>query len=64
MCLTRSVSLAVIELYMRKQGWSEKEVRHQILDVYNSREVSNYSKVDTHSVMMYALPPSVNDRNY
>ena len=62
--MTCLVSLAVIELYKRNQGWYEKEVRHQVLEVYNSHEVSNYSKVDTQSVMMHALSPSVNDQNY
>jgi hypothetical protein len=62
--MTCSVSLAVIELYMRNQGWSEKEVRRQILNVYNSREVSNYSKVDVKSIMMYDLPLFVNEQNY
>jgi hypothetical protein len=62
--MTCSVSLAVIELYMRNQGWSEKEVRRQTLNVYNSREVSNYSKVDVKSIMMYDLPLFVNEQNY
>ena len=46
-------SSAVIEFYTRTQGWTEQQVREQILDVYNARDVSNYSTLDLKSIMMY-----------
>jgi len=44
---------AVIEFYTRTQGWTEQQIREQILDVYNARDVSNYSTLDLKSIMMY-----------
>ncbi|KAI0050912.1 hypothetical protein FA95DRAFT_499075 [Auriscalpium vulgare] len=37
-------------------GWDEATIREQILDVYNSNEVSNYSELDTDSIMHYPMP--------
>jgi len=50
--MTYSVILAVIETFMRTQGWTEQDVRQQILDVYNDNEVSSFSAVDLTSIMM------------
>ena len=46
-------SSAVIEFYMRTQGWTEQQVHEQILDVYNAHDVSNYSTLDLKSILMY-----------
>ena len=52
------VSIAVIEYYTRTQGWTEQDVRQQILNVYNLQDISNFSVIDTTSIMMYVLPIS------
>ncbi|TFK16663.1 zincin [Coprinopsis marcescibilis] len=51
---------AVIEYFMRTQGWTEPDVRQQILNVYNDNEVSNFSAIDTTSIMMYFMPAEMN----
>jgi hypothetical protein len=50
----------VIEFYMRTQGWTEEEVRQQILNVYDDSEVSSFSEVDLTSIMMYFMPKEMN----
>ena len=45
----------VIEFYGRINGWTPEKVREQVLNVFNKRDVSNYSKVDLVSIMMYVL---------
>jgi hypothetical protein len=40
---------------MASQGWDKATVKAQIIDVYNSTDVSNYSALDTTSIMMYVL---------
>lgn len=47
---------AALELYSRTQGWSEKEIYEQVIDVYASSDVSNFSQVDIHSIMHYPQP--------
>jgi len=45
--------IAVIEFFMETQdGWTEEDVRQQILNVYNDNEVSSFSSVDLTSIMM------------
>ncbi|EPQ29004.1 uncharacterized protein PFL1_03294 [Pseudozyma flocculosa PF-1] len=51
----QNVDLA-LELYRRKQGWSDKQIHEQVIDVYGAKEVSNYSQVDTTSIMQYPQP--------
>ncbi|KAF8956725.1 hypothetical protein BDZ97DRAFT_154780 [Flammula alnicola] len=52
---------AVLQFYERTQGWSEQEVRDQILSVYNDQELSNYSDIDLKSIMMYFMPAEMNN---
>jgi hypothetical protein len=51
---------AVIEFYTRTQGWTEEDVRRQILNVYGDKEVSSFSAIDLTSIMMYFMPKEMN----
>ncbi|KAF5309131.1 hypothetical protein D9619_012805 [Psilocybe cf. subviscida] len=51
-----------IEAFTHSQGWSEQTVREQILDVYNSNDVGNYTDLDLSSVMIYFMPAAQNDK--
>ncbi|KAI0069641.1 hypothetical protein K474DRAFT_1670752 [Panus rudis PR-1116 ss-1] len=51
---------AVYRFYTRTQGWSRKQVQEQIIDVYNTKDVSNYSRMDLTSIMMYFMPKEMN----
>ncbi|KAJ7255630.1 hypothetical protein C8J57DRAFT_1075447, partial [Mycena rebaudengoi] len=42
----------VYAYYEKTQGWNAATVKAQIIDVYNSTDVPNYSKLDLKSVMM------------
>ncbi|RXW15895.1 hypothetical protein EST38_g9959 [Candolleomyces aberdarensis] len=49
--------------YMKKTQvppWTEEDTRTRILNVYNSAEISNFSAVDTTSIMMYFMPAEWN----
>ena len=48
---------AVIEYFKETQGWTEQEVRDQILRVYNFEDVSNFSEVDLKSIMLLVFSP-------
>ncbi|KAF8068844.1 hypothetical protein FPV67DRAFT_1668901 [Lyophyllum atratum] len=52
----------VISYYGATQGWAPSLIQSQILDVYKADDVSNYSKLDTSSVMMYFMPGRLNDQ--
>ncbi|KAF9525728.1 hypothetical protein CPB83DRAFT_885381 [Crepidotus variabilis] len=54
---------AVIRYYTETQGWTEDEVREQIINVYNASDISNYSELDTTSIMMYFMPAAMNVQN-
>ncbi|KAJ6449457.1 hypothetical protein C8R45DRAFT_1224408 [Mycena sanguinolenta] len=47
---------AVYAYYAMTQGWNKATIKSQIIDVYNSNDVSNYSALDMHSIMMYFMP--------
>jgi hypothetical protein len=51
--------IAVVELYTSSQGWTKNEVENQILSVYNTSDISNYTEVDLTSIMMFvdSSPP-------
>jgi len=51
----------VIDFYTNKMHWTEDRVRKNILSVYNKNQVSNYSKVDLKSIMMYFMPDTMNE---
>jgi len=51
---------AVLEFYMRTQGWTAEDVRQQILNVYDDEEVSSFSSIDLTSIMMYFMPKEMN----
>ena len=54
---------AILEFHTTDQRWTETDVREQILQVYNEKEVTNYSRVDLRSKMMYVYrcptPPAL-----
>ncbi|THH32074.1 hypothetical protein EUX98_g2088 [Antrodiella citrinella] len=54
---------AVYAFYMRTQGWKRDLVKQQIIDTYDSRDISNYSKLDTKSIMMYFMPAEMNNEH-
>lgn len=47
---------AAIEFYSMSQGWTEKQVRTQVLNVYNKQDVGQYSSFDRSSIMEYPIP--------
>ncbi|KAJ7235845.1 hypothetical protein C8J57DRAFT_1571489 [Mycena rebaudengoi] len=51
---------AVYAYYGPTQRWDRPTIKSQIIDVYNSNDVSNYSVLDTTSVMMYFMPHQMN----
>ncbi|KAG5635238.1 hypothetical protein H0H81_011954 [Sphagnurus paluster] len=53
----------VYAYYRATQGWSNDMVKSQIIDVYNLNNVSNFSKLDTTSIMMYFMEPYLNVEN-
>ncbi|KIM38820.1 hypothetical protein M413DRAFT_75568 [Hebeloma cylindrosporum] len=53
---------AVIDFYTTDQGWSKQEVEDQIIRVFNTSEISNFSEVDLTSIMMYFMPPEMNEQ--
>ncbi|KIM38832.1 hypothetical protein M413DRAFT_29778 [Hebeloma cylindrosporum] len=53
---------AVIDFYTSSQGWSKQEVEDQIIRVFNTSEISNFSEVDLTSIMMYFMPPEMNEQ--
>ncbi|KAF7299403.1 ZnMc domain-containing protein [Mycena indigotica] len=54
-----SVKLKEEEVYafsQATQGWSKDTTKANILDVYNNTSLSNYSEVDSTSIMKYPIP--------
>jgi hypothetical protein len=45
--------LEVKEVFMRKKGWSEKQIEEQILRRYQENELTNFTEFDSRSIMMY-----------
>jgi hypothetical protein len=37
---------------MEKQNWTKEDVEYQVLNVYNTQDIGNYSELDTESIMM------------
>jgi len=50
---------ATIKFYMKDQGWTEEMVMDQVIRTYNLSDVSNFSEVDTKSIMHYYQPSEV-----
>ncbi|KAG6844314.1 hypothetical protein H0H87_007843 [Tephrocybe sp. NHM501043] len=50
----------VYSYYRATQGWSDALIKSQILDVFNTENVSNYSQLDITSIMMYFMPARIN----
>ncbi|KAJ6627702.1 hypothetical protein B0H10DRAFT_1993760 [Mycena sp. CBHHK59/15] len=50
----------VYAYYGATQAWNKATIKAQIIDVYNSADVSNYSALDLTSIMMYFMPPEMN----
>ncbi|KAG5649820.1 hypothetical protein H0H81_001882 [Sphagnurus paluster] len=42
------------------RNWSRDLIKSQIIDVYSTHNLSNFSKLDKKSVMMYFMPSSMN----
>ncbi|KAK6980756.1 hypothetical protein R3P38DRAFT_3466091 [Favolaschia claudopus] len=47
---------AVYAYYAMTQGWNKAMIKSQIIDVYDTNDVSNYSTLDMKSIMMYFMP--------
>jgi hypothetical protein len=47
--------LEVYRYYRQYLNYDDKLVKSQVIDVYNDRDVSNFSNFDMHSIMMYAF---------
>lgn len=43
---------AVYQYYEETQGWDRETIKQQIIDVYDAGDVSNFSQLDTTSIMM------------
>jgi len=46
---------AVIDFYTSSQKWSKEKVISQVIRVFNTTEISNFSEVDLKSIMMFVL---------
>ncbi|KAI0061320.1 hypothetical protein BV25DRAFT_1826806 [Artomyces pyxidatus] len=54
-----------IMFYKESQlGWDDAMIREQIIDVYADKEVSNFSELDTTSIMHYPMPRQVTGLSY
>lgn len=47
---------ATLKLYRKTQGWTDKQIQEQVIDVYKISDVSNFSQVDTESIIHYPEP--------
>ena len=54
-CSSAHTPADVREFYMTTQQWPEKLVDEQIVRLYNTTEVSNFSELDLTSIMMCVL---------
>ncbi|KAH8077868.1 hypothetical protein BXZ70DRAFT_690995 [Cristinia sonorae] len=54
---------AVYDFYTSTQQWPKDRVKSQIIDVYNLKDVSNFSKFDKESIMMYWMPRDMNEQD-
>ncbi|KAI0060344.1 hypothetical protein BV25DRAFT_1888300 [Artomyces pyxidatus] len=45
-------------------GWDDAMIREQIINVYADKEVSNFSELDTTSIMHYPMPRQVTGLSY
>ncbi|KAK7026058.1 hypothetical protein VNI00_015786 [Paramarasmius palmivorus] len=52
--------LEVYNYYRPLLNFKDTLVKSQVIDVYNDRDVSNFSNFDMHSIMMYAMPARLN----
>ncbi|KAK6980655.1 ZnMc domain-containing protein [Favolaschia claudopus] len=50
---------AVYAYYAMTQGWNKAMIKSQIIDVYDTNDVSNYSALDMKSIMMYFMPAAM-----
>lgn len=50
---------ATVKFYMKDQGWTREMVMDQVVKTYNLNDVSNFSQVDTKSIMHYYQPSEV-----
>ncbi|KAJ1021938.1 hypothetical protein NDA16_003700 [Ustilago loliicola] len=50
---------ATLALYRTEQHWPDKQIYEQVINVYKSSDVSNYSQVDETSIMQYPQPKEV-----
>lgn len=55
---------AALKYYEETQDWDAATVRAQVLDHYNKRDVSSFSRVDLLSIMQYPLPAQVTGFDY
>ncbi|KAJ6449458.1 hypothetical protein C8R45DRAFT_1084236 [Mycena sanguinolenta] len=55
--------VAVYSCYQQAFGWDVQTCKSQIIDVYNSKGVSNYATVNSASVMRYPIPAALDLQN-
>jgi hypothetical protein len=55
---------AAMAFYRDRQGWSEDMIQEQIINVYNTQDLSAYSSVDVTSIMQYPLPSELSGHDY
>ncbi|ESK80800.1 peptidase m12a astacin [Moniliophthora roreri MCA 2997] len=53
--------LAVYQYYRPLLNYNDRLVKTQVIDPYNKSTVSNFSRLDLHSIMMYFMPSQLNE---
>ncbi|KAH7304522.1 hypothetical protein B0I35DRAFT_330362, partial [Stachybotrys elegans] len=53
-----------LQFYKTDQNWSEEQIYQQVINVYNSYDVSNYLQVDINSIMHYPQPKELTGLDY
>lgn len=48
-----------ISYFKRRFGWTEAEIRRNVLDRYNARDLIRFSEFDPKSIMIYAIPAEI-----
>jgi hypothetical protein len=48
-------NLKAVYAYYRKQGWNSKKVKHNVLRTYDRKTVTQFSRFDPNSIMIYPI---------
>jgi hypothetical protein len=52
----------VYSFYAQTQGWDQKKVNDNILNVYSQKSIGNSTVFDNDSIMLYSFPPEITTR--